>query len=94
MVVVGNFRAANELRKKPRRQFYYRAKILIDKKRPAQACSISDISHGGARLVLERDEKLPPRFLLLLSAQGGARRICRVVWRDGLTVGVEFCGNS
>ena len=93
MVVIGNFRAGNELRKKPRRQFHYRAKILIDKKGTARACSISDISHSGARLLLEKDEKLPPRFLLLLSAPGGARRICRLVWRNGLTIGVEFCDN-
>ncbi len=90
MVVLGNFRAANELRKKPLRQFLYRAKILTSEKGPPRSCSISDISQSGARLVLEKDAELPPRFLLLLTSQGGARRICRLVWRTGLTIGVEF----
>jgi len=90
MVVVGNFRNRAELRKKPRRQFHYNAKILIDKKTPPIACTIVDISESGARLSLERDEELPQTFVLLLTVNGGARRHCRVVWRTGLTVGVAF----
>ena len=57
---------------------------------PARHCAIADISETGARLVLEIDEELPQRFMLLLSSSGAARRICRVVWRDGMTVGVSF----
>lgn len=90
MVVVGNYRNRAELRKKPRRQFHYNARILVDKKTPPIACSISDISESGARLSLENDNTVPETFMLLLTANGGARRRCRVVWRDGLTVGVEF----
>jgi hypothetical protein len=90
MVVIGNYRNHAELRKKPRRQFHYNARILTDKDTPLLACSISDISQTGARLALERDEKLPDTFMLLLSANGGARRHCRVIWREGMTVGVEF----
>jgi len=90
MVVVGNYRNRAELRKKPRRQFHYNARILTDKKTPSISCSISDISESGARLTLERDEELPETFMLLLTANGGARRHCRVVWRTGLTLGVEF----
>jgi hypothetical protein len=90
MVVVGNYRNRAELRKKPRRQFHYNARILIDKKVPSIPCSISDISESGARLAIERDEDLPETFMLLLTANGGARRQCRVVWRTGVTLGVEF----
>ena len=90
MVVVGNYRNRAELRKKPRRQFHYTARILTDKDTPPIACSIADISESGARLALERDEELPETFILLLTANGGARRHCRVIWRDGLTIGVEF----
>ena len=43
-----------------------------------------------ARLALDRDQELPDTFILLLTASGDARRHCRVIWRDGLTVGVEF----
>jgi hypothetical protein len=90
MVVVGNFRNRAELRKKPRRQFHYNASILTDGTSPPRTCAIADISETGARLLLESDSELPDRFLLLLSRNGDARRKCRVVWRNGLAIGVEF----
>ena len=51
---------------------------------------MSDVSHTGARLVLEDDDELPDSFLLLLTRNGGTRRQCRVSWRAGMTVGVAF----
>jgi hypothetical protein len=90
MVVIGNYRNHAELRKKPRRQFHYNAQIFTDKETPPVACAISDISQAGARLTLEREEKLPDTFTLLLTANGGARRHCRVIWREGVTIGVQF----
>jgi len=86
----GNNRYRRELRKKPRRAFHYSAKILTDGSSPPRKCIISDVSHTGARLVLEADGELPDRFVLLLTRNGGARRRCRLVWRTGLTVGVQF----
>jgi len=91
MVAVGSdYRNRSELRKKPRRAFRYNAKILTDRKGTMLACSISDISESGARIVLESDTPLPERVVLLLTPSGDARRHCRVIWRDGTTVGVEF----
>jgi hypothetical protein len=90
MAAIGSFHHAKELRKKPRRQFHYQAKILSSAHGPPLPCAIADVSQSGARIVLESDAELPPEFLLLLSARGGARRICRLVWRNGLNVGVEF----
>lgn len=88
-MAVDSYRAHTELRKKPRRQFHYPARILIDKKGQSRPCSVQDISESGARIVLQKDEQLPKRFLLLLASRGAAR-ICREVWRDDLTVGIEF----
>jgi hypothetical protein len=90
MVVLGNYRTHAELRKKPRRQFHYNARILTNKRTPLIACSIADISQSGARLALELDVELPDTFILLLTARGSTRRHCRVVWRNGMTLGVEF----
>jgi PilZ domain len=90
MVVVGNFRNRAELRKKPRRQFHYNANLLIEGEKIPRPCAIADISDSGARLQLEAECELPERFILLLTKGGEARRHCRVVWRDGLFVGVEF----
>ena len=78
-----------ELRQRPRRPLHYRARILLSKKGQPRSCSIEDISESGVRIVLQADEELPKRFLLFLSARGGAR-ICREVWRDELAVVVEF----
>jgi hypothetical protein len=93
MVVVGNYRNRAELRKKPRRHFHYNAQILMGKDAPPLACSISDISQTGARIALEREEKVPDTFMLLLTPNGDARRHCRVIWRDGLNLGVQFPEN-
>jgi hypothetical protein len=90
MVVVGNFRNRAELRKKPRRAFHYNARILTGGEAPAVVCSIADISEIGARLALERETEIPDEFVLLLTPKGTPRRNCRVVWRDGLALGVEF----
>lgn len=94
MAAVGYRRSRAELRKKPRRQFHYQAKILTSETGPAHQCAIADISETGARLVLQADEELPKRFMLLLSPRGEPRRVCRLVWRDGVTVGVEFPGEQ
>ena len=65
MVVPEGGRGHAELRKKPRRQFHYNAKIVIGRKGPPLACAISDISESGARLGLEKDVELPARHPLL-----------------------------
>jgi hypothetical protein len=79
-----------DLRKKPRRHFHYNASLLTGPKEPPVPCEIFDISPIGARLQLEKECELPERFMLLLTATGDAHRRCRVVWREGLTIGVEF----
>jgi hypothetical protein len=90
MAIVGNYRSHAELRKKPRRQFHYTARIFTDQATQPIACSIVDISETGARLLLEHEQELPEHFLLLLTPNGVARRNCRVVWRTGPNIGVEF----
>jgi hypothetical protein len=90
MVVVGNFRSHAELRKKPRRAFHYNARIVIGGESAPIVCSIADISELGARLTLESETEIPDEFVLLLTPKGTPRRQCRVVWRDGLALGVEF----
>lgn len=90
MVVTANNRNRSELRKSPRQHFHYSATILVAKDAPPLACSILDISAGGARLLLKRDETLPETFILLLTKNGRPRRHCHLIWRDGLSIGVKF----
>jgi len=86
----GTSRGGVNLRRKPRRQFHYRARLLTSAKGPPRNCLIEDISQSGARIVLEEGQELPKRFVLLLSSPGDARRVCRLVWQAGLTAGVKF----
>lgn len=92
MANAGNRNRA-EQRKKPRREFHYNARIVADKDAPPIACMISDISEGGARIALAREVELPDMLVLLLTESGAARRQCRVIWRDGATIGVKFPDN-
>jgi PilZ domain len=94
MAGVSGSHSRTELRKQARQPFHYAAKILTDKKEPPRPCMISDISEGGARLLLDNNDELPDRFMLLLSARGEARRRCRVIWRKDLAVGVAFMSNE
>ena len=82
--------ARSELRRKPRRNFHYNASVLLDGTSPPRPCAISDISDTGARIMLQAECELPERFVLLLTRRGEARRLCRLVWRNGLSAGVEF----
>jgi PilZ domain len=90
MVAIGKFRNQAELRRKPRRNFHYNASVLLDGTSAPRPCAICDISETGARIMLDNEYELPERFILLLTPSGEARRHCRVVWRNGLSVGVEF----
>ena len=52
---------------------------------------VTDISDTGARLYSEID--MPPTFTLVVSGEGfRLRQECRVVWRLGGELGVEFIG--
>jgi hypothetical protein len=54
-----------------------------------RSCTVTDISSNGARLYSEND--MPHAFVLTLSREGVKQnRECRVVWRLGLELGVEF----
>ena len=64
------------------------AQVLLGTGSLPRDCWISDISDGGARLHAERMD-MPDEFTLLL-ANRTQRRECRVVWRLGHELGVEF----
>jgi hypothetical protein len=52
-------------------------------------CLVTDISEGGARLYAE-GIVVPDQFVLLLTGSQVVRHECRVVWRLGNEIGVEF----
>jgi hypothetical protein len=57
-------------------------------------CVVWDLSTGGARLSAAHTEALPAGFVLYLTKDRTLRRYCRVVWRKGAQVGVQFVPES
>jgi hypothetical protein len=90
MAMIGTYRTHAEQRKKPRRLFKYNAKIVAGKGKPQLNCLVVDVSEGGARICLARDVEVPAIFTLLLTRDGGARRFCQTLRRDGMVLGVRF----
>jgi hypothetical protein len=86
---MGRIAMLGDNRKAPRRQLRYTAWISPGPKK-LQGCVVADISDFGARLHVENSKTVPDGFVLLLSASGKPKRKCRVIWRKGAQIGVEF----
>jgi hypothetical protein len=84
-----------EQRKTVRREARYAVAILHGEGPVKVACTLLDISEAGARLMLPGDTTVPDEFVLLLSANGRARRRCRVAWRGKRDqIGVQFVSSE
>ena len=79
-----------ESRRKARRQVQGAVWILLDNGMPPIKCAMVDLSVLGTCVVLQSEEALPNHFALLLTENGNAWFNCRLVWRTGLKVGIEF----
>jgi hypothetical protein len=64
--------------------------IYIEKNVPLIDCEVVNMSEGGAKLCALTPLILPTHFLLFLTQDGSLRRSCRVIWRNGRQLGVEF----
>jgi hypothetical protein len=90
MVDTENFQNKADLRKEIRRAFRRAALILSDPNSAPRPCMIEEISDSGARISFEWESELSGEFFLLLTPNGTVRRRCRLGWREGSTVDVEF----
>jgi hypothetical protein len=85
----GAWSVFSERRKIPRRIINRVAQFDCNDGSLPRSCMITDISDGGARLYSEIE--MPDRFTLSVFGEGvNTRRDCRVVWRLGGELGVEF----
>ena len=50
--------------------------------------AVFDMTRTGARVAVHPDLKLPDDFYLLLPDH--RMQPCRIVWRDGMSVGLQF----
>jgi len=79
-----------EHRKSKRVQRRQAAWVVLDGGCTQLPCVLWDISDGGARIAAARASALPDTFGLFLSKDGKSRRFCRVAWRRGGYLGIEF----
>ena len=78
-----------EKRSARRQPLHYTARVAVtaDKR---LGCVISDVSDTGSRIDVQDSKTIPDYFVLMLSSNGAARRIYRVVWRKLTQMGVKF----
>jgi hypothetical protein len=53
-------------------------------------CVVVDLSESGAKLKVLATQNIPDEFSLLIGGHSEVKRRCRVVWRSGSTIGVQF----
>ena len=79
-----------ERRKAPRHAINRMAEFQAGLGSLPRPCMVTDISDSGARLFTEIVD-VPKRFTLSVIGDGGTvQRECRVIWRLGGELGVEF----
>jgi PilZ domain-containing protein len=78
----------SEKRSHPRVRINRVARIHADQGITCE-CTITDISEGGARLFVA-DVELPQQFFLHISGDKMQREECKVVWKLGGEMGVQF----
>jgi hypothetical protein len=61
--------------------------LFADMKSRPTACSIIDLSAGGACIDVHGSDAIPQKFIL---NHGGVKKTCRVMWQQGRRVGVAF----
>jgi PilZ domain len=79
-----------EKRKDHRQPLKYPAKIDLGDDSPHIQCLLTDVSASGARVIVESPDKIPERFTLLLAAEHGTQRRCKVKWREENQLGLVF----
>ena len=79
----------SEKRAHPREQVHRPGVVVHGRSGRSLACTIMDVSAGGARLLLSEPD-LPDKGLTLIDQQMKTLADCKVVWRKGHFVGVSF----
>jgi hypothetical protein len=78
-----------ERRRKPRRDAFKLGGIFVNDKSPPLDCLVWNANDQGAMIEVSPDTVLPVTFRLIVTSLF-IDQACRVVWRNGRKVGVEF----
>lgn len=68
--------------------------VVIDSDANLKKGVITDISHGGCRLVFVDPSRLPDPVTLLFTPDGRVARQASVVWRSPNDAGLRFLGKD
>ena len=86
-------RTFRERRQSLREPVRYSAWIDTGPGAPPRQCAVVDVSEDGARLLLASEASLPEEFSLVFTRYGMIRGRCRLIWRSGAEVGVNYLGS-
>ena len=75
-------------RKHARKTKHYIVRIRTGDGSPLVRGILSDLSERGARLSLSAETHIPLKFTMIFPSSGA--RQCRLVWRSGREIGVQF----
>ena len=78
-----------ERRSVPRTGISKNAMLFFDEQRGVFACHVWDITNGGAGIQLHELNDLPLNFELTFDKFHNIRQ-CKIIWRRGDLVGVQF----
>jgi hypothetical protein len=53
-------------------------------------CSLTNLSQGGAQILVDRGTEFPDRFSLSLVPNVANKKSCQVIWRQGCAMGLKF----
>jgi hypothetical protein len=79
---------------RPRQNFARRCWIALSSEQPLAECSLDDISHDGARLILDIEVTVPALVDLYLTFDGSVGRNCKVTRQSGKELGLQFVGRA
>ena len=77
-----------EQRRQPRQPVHIAAKMNVGGS--LLECLVLDISISGARVAVETPKDIPDRISICMTTRGFPIHPCRVIWRSGCEIGVEF----
>jgi hypothetical protein len=72
-----------------RRRTNQPAWMTVDDSFAARQCTVIEISEGGARVRVEDPQFVRPHFQLKFE-RASPGRACKVVWKKGDVIGIEF----
>jgi hypothetical protein len=77
-------------RRHPRIDFGVKGSMFFGPNLPRRACTIVNISEGGARLHIGLLLDPPERFGLSLHSGDILRRECKLIWQSEFEIGTKF----